>query len=142
MDAGDQAVGRFGRREQRRIRQGMERAQGIRRPAGKAGKAANAVGAIHAGTTALERVHVRGLTMGFRAFLLLTVAGLSPAVALDLSKTVVVFPAERSARERKAVTMLVGEVEKRTQIRWPAQTSWPASNQVVIAVGMRSSLTA
>jgi hypothetical protein len=80
--------------------------------------------------------------MGFRAFLVLIVAGLSPAVALDLSKAVVVFPPGSSTREKKAVTMLVEEVEKRTQIRWTTQTSWPASNQVVIAVGMRSSLTA
>jgi hypothetical protein len=118
----------------------MERAQGIQRPAREAAEAADAVGAVHAGAAALERVHVRGLTMGFRTFLLLIVAGLSPAAALDLSKAVVVFPPESSARERKAVTMLVEEVEKRTQIRWAMQTSWPVSNRTAIVVGTSSSL--
>src|SRR6266540_640235 len=66
--------------------------------------------------------------------------GLSQAVALDLSKATVIISPESSGREKKAVATLVEEVEKRTQIRWPIQTSWPASNQVVIAAGSRTSL--
>jgi hypothetical protein len=68
------------------------------------------------------------------------IAGLSRAGALDLSKAVVVLPPGSSAREKRAATMLVEEVGKRTQIRWPAQTAWPSSNPVVVAVGTRSSL--
>lgn len=79
--------------------------------------------------------------MGSRVLtLFIMVAALSPAGALDLSKAVVVFPPESSAREKRAATMLVEEVEKRTQVRWPVQTSWLDSNQVVIAVGTRASL--
>ena len=78
--------------------------------------------------------------MGFRVLFLLLVAGLPRVAALDLSRAVVVFPPDSSARERKAVTMLVEEVEKRTQIHWPTQTTWPATNQVVIAIGTRSSI--
>jgi alpha-glucuronidase len=38
--------------------------------------------------------------------------------ALDLSRAVVVSPPELSGPDKKAVTMLVEEVEKRTGIRW------------------------
>ena len=53
------------------------------------------------------------------------------AAALDLTKAVVVAP------ESKAVTMLVEEVEKRTQIRWPVVRTSPAgaAPKVVIARG-------
>ncbi len=60
-----------------------------------------------------------------RVWLLSTFAcGLAavPCVALDLSKAVVVFPAELSHTEKKAVTMLVEEVEKRTQIHLAGST--------------------
>ena len=36
--------------------------------------------------------------------------------------------------------MLVEEAEKRTRIRWPQMTAWPATNVPVIAVGLRSAL--
>src|SRR3954471_6712994 len=58
--------------------------------------------------------------------------------ALDLSNAVVVMPAEFSAQEKKAVSMLVEEVEKRTQLRWPIQNSWPAFNGPVIAIASQS----
>lgn len=60
--------------------------------------------------------------------------------ALDLSKAQVVTPASRSARERKAVTMLVEEVEKRTQIRWAQSDARSETAKVVIAVGPAASL--
>ena len=43
----------------------------------------------------------------------------SSAAALDLSNASVSVPAMPSARERKAVSMLIEEVDKRSQIHWP-----------------------
>ena len=63
-----------------------------------------------------------------------------PSAALDLSKAVVVSPENVSGPEKKAVTMLVEEVEKRTQIRWERSSSWPPSPTPVIAVGPASAL--
>src|SRR5262249_3714255 len=40
------------------------------------------------------------------------------APMLDLSRAVVITPGELTGPEEKAVTMLIDEVEKRTQIRW------------------------
>ena len=57
------------------------------------------------------------------------------AATLDLSKAMVVSPPDSSGPERKAVAMLVDEVAARAQIRWRTETSWPASDQPVIAVG-------
>jgi hypothetical protein len=54
--------------------------------------------------------------------------------ALDLARAVVVFPAGAAGPQRKAVTMLVEEVEKRTGIRWQESTNWPAADELVIAV--------
>jgi len=42
----------------------------------------------------------------------------SQTLALDLAKAVIVTPGKLSGPEKKAVTMLVEEVEKRSQIRW------------------------
>ncbi len=51
--------------------------------------------------------------------LLAAMLAASSAAALDLSTASVSTPATLTARERKAVTMLVEEAEKRSQIRWP-----------------------
>ena len=59
----------------------------------------------------------------------------SQAPALDLSSAIIVFPPDASVTEKKTVTMLVEEVEKRTQIRWLAQSTWPDSAKPVIALG-------
>src|SRR5436190_5417413 len=64
------------------------------------------------------------------------------SAALDLGKAVVVSPENLSGPERKAVTMLVEEVGKRTQIRWERASSWPSSSTPVIAVGPVSALPA
>lgn len=61
---------------------------------------------------------------------------------LDLSKAVVVALGNVSKSEKKAVAMLVDEVEKRTQIRWQTNTSWPSDSTPVIAVGPVSDLRA
>jgi hypothetical protein len=64
----------------------------------------------------------------------------SLSLATDLTGAVVVTPAESSAREKKAVAMLVDEVHKRTQIRWPVVTSWPKDDVPVVAVGRAGAL--
>src|SRR6266516_1515388 len=66
--------------------------------------------------------------------------GLAPLNALDLKPAVVVSPPNLSSPEKKAVTMLIEEVEKRTHVIWPATTSWPSSNAPVILVGNKSAL--
>jgi len=64
----------------------------------------------------------------------------SHAAPLELNNAVVVSPVGLSAQERKAVQMLVEEIEKRTRLRLPAMTSWPSSNTPVIAVGNQALL--
>ena len=59
----------------------------------------------------------------------------SGALALDLSRAVVVAPAGLSRLEKKAVTLLVEEVEKRSQIRWEVRTDSPSNGVPVIALG-------
>ncbi len=54
---------------------------------------------------------------------------------LDLSKAVVVAPRALSARGRKAVQVLVEEVEKRTQIRWPVAEELTPEQSSVVVVG-------
>src|SRR6266496_155968 len=58
-----------------------------------------------------------------------------PSAALDLSKAVVVSPENLSGPEKKALSLLVEEVDKRTNIRWERASSWPSSPTPVIAVG-------
>jgi hypothetical protein len=54
---------------------------------------------------------------------------------VDLTKAIIVTPPGLSGPETKAVTMLVEEVEKRTQIRWPRASDWPTDASSVIVVG-------
>lgn len=63
-------------------------------------------------------------------------------LAADLTKAVVVVPADLSPQEKKAVEMLVDEVHKRTQVRWTAVATWPAGEQAVVAIGPARSLAA
>jgi hypothetical protein len=72
------------------------------------------------------------------ALLLGSVAGAAQRGSLDLTQAVLLCPTNLPAREQKAVHMLVEEVEKRTQVRWPVLTSWPSSNTAVIAVSTTS----
>src|SRR5690349_13677736 len=60
------------------------------------------------------------------------------AHALDLKQVVVVAPSDLSGAERRAVLMLVDEVEKRTHIQWPVTNNWPSSSTSVIALGSKS----
>ena len=57
--------------------------------------------------------------------------------ALDLSNASVYSPLSLSARETKAVQMLIEEVEKRSRITLPQVTAWPTSASPVIVVGDR-----
>ena len=80
--------------------------------------------------------------MNFRlclASILLLAAGGVSGQTVDFSDATVVAPPGLSGPEKKAVRMLVEEVEKRTQLRWPVASSWPAKGAVV-AVGTRASL--
>lgn len=61
---------------------------------------------------------------------------------VDLSDAVLLTPPDLSPVERKAVTMLLEEVEKRSRLRWASVTSWPAGPQPVIAVGPAAALGA
>jgi hypothetical protein len=63
-----------------------------------------------------------------------------PAADLDLSKAVVISPADLSKQEQKALMLLVEEVEKRTLIRWQVSTTWPHESKAVVAIGQASSL--
>lgn len=47
--------------------------------------------------------------------------------SLDLSKAVIFTPPGLSKRERKAIQVLIEEVERRTEIRWPSTEEWPQS---------------
>jgi hypothetical protein len=66
--------------------------------------------------------------------------GISQCLSLDLSNAVVVSPLNLRGPEKKAVMMLVEEVEKRTQIRWRTTPSWPADATPVVAAGPASAL--
>lgn len=59
---------------------------------------------------------------------------------VDLTKAVVVAPTTLSARENKALTMLVEEVEKRSRIRMPLSATFPTDATPVITVLPQSAL--
>lgn len=59
---------------------------------------------------------------------------------IDLSSALVVAPAALSKRERKAVQVLVEEIERRTAIRLPISETWPALPSAKIVVGSRDAL--
>src|SRR5215813_14786674 len=59
----------------------------------------------------------------------------SPMIAeIDLTKAVVVAPADFSGPENKAVQMLIEEVEKRTQLRWPRVNQAPNEGGPFISI--------
>ena len=53
---------------------------------------------------------------------------------MDLHRAVIVISARATPRERKAVQLLVDQVQRRTQVTLPVQTSWPAAGRAVISV--------
>jgi hypothetical protein len=79
------------------------------------------------------------------AYAIATLAVVFPRVSpaaeiLDLARAVVVVPDGASGPEKKAATMLVEEVERRSGIRWEVRSSPPEGGDSVIAVGRASSL--
>jgi len=70
----------------------------------------------------------------------LAIANSQPLHAADLTGAVVVTPEGLSAREKKAVEMLVDEVAKRTKVRWQVTHAWPAGDQAAIGVAPASLL--
>lgn len=60
------------------------------------------------------------------------------AAAADLTNAVVVAPTSLSAREQKAVAMLVDEVAKRSGVTWQVANAWPTGDAAVVAVGTAS----
>src|SRR5262249_13359854 len=64
-----------------------------------------------------------------------------PPDFVDLTSAVVVSPADLSSREKRAVAMLVEEVEKRSQVRWRTSESWPSDSTAVIVLGTPGSLS-
>lgn len=66
-----------------------------------------------------------------RALAALLLAASAAWAAIDLREAAVVTPASLSRQERKAVQMLVEEVEKRSHVRWPVLTTWPAGKPAI-----------
>ncbi len=64
----------------------------------------------------------------------------SASGGMDLKGAVVVAPGTLSRRERKAVQMLVEEVEKRTEIRWPVVERLAAGTRPSVVVGSDDAL--
>lgn len=59
---------------------------------------------------------------------------------IDLSKAAVVVPRDRSARERKAVQVVVEEVERRAHIRWPVVEELKPQQSTQVIVGSSQAL--
>ncbi|MEZ5355092.1 MAG: glycoside hydrolase family 20 zincin-like fold domain-containing protein [Bryobacteraceae bacterium] len=70
--------------------------------------------------------------MRLLVLLCLCVAG---ARAAELTGATVLAPATLNAREKKAVSVLVEEVEKRTQVRWPVAAQGNSAASIAIAKG-------
>jgi hypothetical protein len=82
-----------------------------------------------------------GWTCGNRAGLLArNGAQAAKSGAIDLTGAVILAPESLSRREQKAVQLLVEEVEKRTEIRWPVVHRLDAGARPVIVVGSDQAL--
>ena len=74
-----------------------------------------------------------------RAALVLSLC--APLAALDLKNAVIVTPLNPSLQEKTAVSVLVEEVFKRTQITLPVQSNMPASGTAAIVLGTSGKLS-
>jgi hypothetical protein len=72
--------------------------------------------------------------------LLVGLATFEAGAAFKLDNAVVVCPSGLPRQEKKAVTMLIEEVEKRTYIRWAQTNAWPPPETPVIVVGTMAEL--
>ncbi|HEU0174776.1 MAG TPA: glycoside hydrolase family 20 zincin-like fold domain-containing protein [Blastocatellia bacterium] len=68
------------------------------------------------------------------ALLCLLAAPMNAEMEIDLSRAVVVAPADFSVQENKAAQMLIEEVEKRTQLRWQRATQAPSEGAPFISI--------
>ncbi|MBO0719380.1 MAG: hypothetical protein J2P41_01040 [Blastocatellia bacterium] len=68
------------------------------------------------------------------AFLCLLGSSLPAEAEIDLSHAVIVAPEDFSGPENKAVQMLIEEVEKRTQLRWPRVSHPPGEGAPFISI--------
>ena len=78
--------------------------------------------------------------LGVAACLILAPAALAAETTLDLTRAVVVSAATPSAREKRALSLLLDEVAARARVRWTSAASWPSGAPAVIAVGTSQSL--
>src|SRR6476469_2106819 len=87
--------------------------------------------------------------MNRRGFLKTAAAGVSaaswmeaaaPVDRIDLRDCVVIAPGGSSPRVKKAVTVLIEEVEKRSRLRWPVQADSGKAGPAKIFVGTLASL--
>jgi hypothetical protein len=54
---------------------------------------------------------------------------------IDLRHARIVTPSNLSGPEQKAALMLVEEVQKRTQVRWPISAAWPKGGGPILVIG-------
>ena len=92
-------------------------------------------------------VSVRGLGCRVAAVVALTLVGASAGAppgcgTVDLTRAVVVTPPGLTGPERKALAVLVEEVDARTSIRWGVAEAWPTDGRPAVAVGPASKLDA
>ncbi len=64
----------------------------------------------------------------------------TPATEIDLTRAVVVTPPDLSGPLRKAVDLLLDEVEHRSRLRWTEAHAWPGDDRPVIALDLVSHL--
>jgi hypothetical protein len=76
------------------------------------------------------------LPLALAAVLLLPPAALrADPPSIDLTGAAVLTPANLAGPEKKAVQMLIEEVEKRSRLRWEEVRDWPAKDAPVVLVG-------
>ena len=80
----------------------------------------------------LKSSHIVGLSFLVLMFSLFSSAS---SASLDFTESVIVTPAEPGELERRAVTVLRDEIQKKTSIQLGTVARWPQNQQPVIAVG-------
>jgi hypothetical protein len=84
---------------------------------------------------------VRNTSLCLLASLLVAgTARADPGGPVDLTAAVIVTAPGLSGPEKKAVSLLAEEAEKRTQVRWRCSDVWPSDAVPVIAVGQAAAL--
>ena len=81
--------------------------------------------------------HILGLSFLVLIFVLVLPAS---GASLDFTNSIIVTPAKLERLERKAITILRQEIQKRTGIQLGTLTEWPKDQQPVIVVGQRAQM--